>query len=229
MELHYSLTHDSLGRKIKPPAKPVYKKSERESPIRPYTPTPTGRFVFDEDYFFEKIVNIAKRFKLKLSYDVTDYDNECDCDLLMYKAHLTGKYNFELLLFDNTISIKPIGLNVHNCYVFSYSFEFLDDILSERKAHKYIYADRGFEQTFFYSDLSFNDMSDDEIFDIIEKIIEALYGATSMTYETAEAEDGRESFTFYLDAPDYYGYTETTEIGNFKFILNQENGGTENV
>lgn len=50
-----------------------------------------------------------------------------------------------------------------------------------------------------------------------------------MTYETDETEDGRESFTFYLNAPDYYGYTETTEIGTFKFILNQENGGTENV
>lgn len=169
LELQYSLTHDSLGRKIKPPAKPVYKKSEQESPIRPYIPTPTGRFVFYEDYFFEKMITISKHFKLKLSYDVTDYDNECDCDLQMYEVHLTGKYNFELLLLDNRISITPIGLNVHNYYEFSYSFDFLDDISNERKAHKHIYADRGFEQTFFYSDLSFNDMSDDEIFDIIEK------------------------------------------------------------
>lgn len=75
----------------------------------------------------------------------------------------------------------------------------------------------------------FDNLSDDEIFAIIEKIIEALYGAAYMTYETAESEDGKESFTFYLNAPDYYGYTETTEIGNFKFILNKDNGGDKNV
>lgn len=72
-------------------------------------------------------------------------------------------------------------------------------------------------------------MSDGKIFEIIEKIIEALYGAKSMKYETIEADDGKQSFIFYLDAPDYYGYSETTEIGNFKFILNKDNGGDKNV
>lgn len=132
---------------------------------------------------------------------------------------------FYLIIFDESISITPAYLHVHNYYKFSYNFELLDDNLSDKKARKYIRADRDFENTSFASSIMFNDMSDDEIFDIIEKIIEALYGVTSMTYETAEAEDGKESFTFYLDAPDYYGYTETTEIGNFKFILNKENGG----
>lgn len=230
-EFHYSLTHDSLGRKIKPLAESIYKKTEvaRNTPPLPYIPTPTGRFIFDEDFFFEKMIAIAKRFKLKLSYDVSDYDNEYDCDLCMYDAYLTGKNNFELFFCDNIISITPTDLNVHNCYKLSYSFELFDDCLSDKKAHKYIHADRDFEVNRFINDISVNDLSDDEIFDIIEKIIEALYGASFMEYETIEAEDGKESFIFYLDAPDYYGYSETTEIGNFKFILNKENGGNLNV
>lgn len=230
-EFHYSLTHDSLGRKIKPLAESIYKKTEvaRNTPPLPYIPTPTGRFIFDEDFFFEKMIAIAKRFKLKLSYDVSDYDNEYDCDLCMYDAYLTGKNNFELFFCDNIISITPTDLNVHNCYKLSYSFELFDDYLSDKKAHKYIHADRDFEVNRFINDISVNDLSDDEIFDIIEKIIEALYGASFMEYETIEAEDGKESFIFYLDAPDYYGYSETTEIGNFKFILNKENGGNLNV
>lgn len=226
-EFHYSLTHDSLGRKIKPPAEPIYKKTEvpRNAPP-PYIPTPTGRFVFDdEDFFFERMVNIANRFKLRFSYEVSDYDNEYDYDLRMYEVKLTGKYNFKLLFSDNMISIAPIGLNIHNYYTFDYSFELLDDYFYDKKAHKYIYADRGFSFYRFTSNIMLNDMSDGEIFDIVEKIIEALYGARSMKCETIEADDGKESFVFYLDAPDYYGYTETTEIGNFKFILNKENGG----
>ncbi|MDE6746101.1 MAG: hypothetical protein K2J72_05620 [Oscillospiraceae bacterium] len=92
----------------------------------------------------------------------------------------------------------------------------------------YTYSDDDFEHTIFSSDIFFDNLSDDEIFDIVEKIIETLYGARSMKYETIEADDGKEGFIFYLDAPDYYGYSETTEIGNFKFILNKENGGNQN-
>lgn len=237
LELHHSLTHDCMGRKIKPPAKPVYKKTDMgdgtvlqytpPSPPSSYDPRPPNRFVFDEDFFFDKMITIAKRFDLKLSYTASDsWDND---EVLWYKAALTGKYCFELSFSDDMISITPVGLNVHNCYDFSYSFELFDDDFSDIKSHKYTYEDRGFEFTGFPNDISVNDLSDDEIFDIVEKIIEALYGAVYMTYETAESEDGKESFTFYLDAPDYYGYSETTEIGNFKFILNKENGGDKNV
>lgn len=237
LELHHSLTHDCMGRKIKPPEKPVYKKAEKTemndgtvlhyTPPSSYAPTQPNRFVFDEDFFFNKMITIAKRFDLKLSYTVSNsWDND---EVLWYKAALAGKYYFELSFRDDMISITPVGLNVHNCYDFSYSFELFDDDFSDIKSHKYTYEDRGFEFTGFPNDISVNDLSDDEIFDIIEKIIDALYGAASMTYETAEAEDGKESFTFYLDAPDYYGCSETTEIGNFKFILNKENGGNQNV
>ncbi|MDE6709827.1 MAG: hypothetical protein K2J76_05000, partial [Oscillospiraceae bacterium] len=159
-------------------------------------------------------------------YEVSTYDNECDYDLLMYEAKLTGKYNFELLFLDNIISITPIDLNIHNYYNFSYSFELLDkNLRDDKEAYKYVNLDRGFEYTAFASDIIFNDLSDDEIFDTVEKIIEVFYGAISMDYEIITADDGKQSFIFYLDAPDYYGYTETTEIGNFKFILNKENGG----
>ena len=158
-ELHYSLTHDSLCRKIKPPAEPIYKKTEvaRNTPP-PYIPTPTGKFTFDEDFFFEKMIAIAKRFKLKLSYEVSDYDNEYDCDLCMYDAYLTGKNNFELSFCDNMISITPTDLNVHNCYKLSYSFELFDDCLSDKKAHKYIHADQDFEVNRFINDISVNDL-----------------------------------------------------------------------
>ena len=107
-EFYYSLTHDSLGCKIKPPAEPIYKKNEVawNTPPWSYIPTPTGRFVFDdEDFFFERMNNIANRLKLRLSYEVSAYDNEYDYDLLMYDAKLTGKYNFELSCCDNMISI----------------------------------------------------------------------------------------------------------------------------
>lgn len=236
-EFHYSLTHDSLGRKIKPSVEPIYKKTEAayntplsNTPPSPYIPTPTGRFVFDdEDFFFERMNNIAKRFKLRLDYGVSSYDTEYDEYLLMYEAKLTGKYSFALLFYDYMISITPIDLKIHNYYDFSYSFKLLDENLrDDKEAYKYVSLDRGFEYTAFASDIIFNDLSDDEIFDIIEKIIEVFYGANSMDYEIITADDGKESFIFYLDAPDYYGYTETTEIGNFKFILNKENGGNQN-
>lgn len=193
----------------------------------PYTPEHTGRFVFDEDFFFDKMITIAKRLDLKLSYEtLQSWDND---DVLWYEAVLNGKYNFELSFRDDMISIKPIGLNINIYY--GYSFEFFDDAFSEIKAHKYeciahkIHFDRDFEYTAFTSDIMFDDLSDDEIFNTVEKIIEVFYGANSMDYEIITADDGKQSFIFYLDAPDYYGYTETTEIGNFKFILNKENGG----
>lgn len=222
-ELHYSLTHDSLGRKIKSSAESVYKKTDVAN-----TPSSLGRFVFDEDFFLKKMRKIAERFDLKFSYEPSQsWDND---DVLWYDAALAGKNSYFKLSFrDDMISITPVGLNVHNYYTFSYDFELFDDAFSDVKSYKYIYDDRDFKLLRFTNNISFNDMSDDEIFDIIEKIIEALYGARFMEYETIEAKDGKESFIFYLDAPDYYGYTETTEIGNFKFILNKENGGNLNV
>ena len=91
------------------------------------------RFVFNEDFFFKKMMTIAKRFSLKLSYKVSpSWD---DNEVLWYEAVLTGKFNFELSFRDDMISITPIGLNIHKYY--SYSFEFFDDSFSELKAHKY--------------------------------------------------------------------------------------------
>lgn len=95
--LHHSLTHDCMGRKIKPPAKPVYKKTDmgdgtvlRYTPPSSHDPMPPNRFVFDEDFFFNKMITIAKRFDLKLSYTVSNsWDND---EILWYKAALAGKY-----------------------------------------------------------------------------------------------------------------------------------------
>lgn len=225
LELHHSLTHDCMGRKIKPPANPVYKKDT------PQDERPKGRFAFSEETILKNMGKIAERFKMEMS-------NKTDRDQYgtpyYFVVFLEGKYSFKIRIDDRCISIWACSLTSceqvkgknYSCY---YYFELLDDYLSSFKAQASTDYEYGYEDNIFASDLSFNDMSDNEIFDTVEKIIEALYGATSMTYETAESEDGKESFTFYLDAPDYYGYSETTEIGNFKFILNKENGGDKNV
>ncbi len=217
-EVYYSLTHDSLGNKIKPSAEPVYKKDVFRND------KPEGRFVFSEDTVCEKIGKIAECFKFDMKYNLS-------WDILEvpdYSISLIDKFwknSFKISISEDCISICSQLLYPYDHYDYKYSFEFYDDAFSEQKAHRYTHEDHDFEYTKFSSDMIFGDKSNDEIFDIIEKIIEALYGAKSMTYETAETEDGKESFTFYLDAPDYYGYTETTEIGNFKFILN---GGNQN-
>lgn len=62
LELHHSFTHDCMGRKIKPPAKPVYKKTVK------YVPSQNGRFLFSENTIREEIGKIAERFKLEMKY-----------------------------------------------------------------------------------------------------------------------------------------------------------------
>lgn len=221
--LHHSLTHDCMGRKIKPPAKPIYKKDV------PQNEKPKGRFVFSEEIFLKNMRKIAERFKMVMS-NITERDQYGTP--YYFVVYLDGNFSFKIRIDNRCISIWACDLtsyeqiNNKKHYKYNY-FHLLDDSLCSLKAQ--IDYDIDDIYIIFSSDIYFNDMSDDEIFDIIEKIIEALYGATSMTYETAEAKDGKENFTFYLDAPDYYGYTETTEIGNFKFIINKENGGDKNV
>lgn len=224
LELHHSLTHDCMGRKIKPPANSVYK-----NPVK-YVPSQNGRFLFSESTVREKIGKIAERFKLEMKYTL-ELDPLEIPDYIVFLTDKSEKNYFKINISDDCISIISKKLDSYDSiyYTFRYSFDFFDDAFGEQKAHKYTESDHDFEHIIFSSSIMFDNLSDDEIFAIIEKIIEALYGAAYMTYETAEAEDGKESFTFYLDAPDYYGYTETTEIGNFKFILNKENGGDKNV
>ena len=220
-EFHYSLTHDSLGRKIKPSVQPVYKKTAQEYKLH------KGRFVFSEDTVLEKMGKIAERFKLKMSYKIeldqfgTPY---------YFVVCFTGKCGFKIRIHNSGISILASSIiscewiNGKNYYCYYY-FELVDDSLSSFKAQLCTDYEYTYESNEFSSDIFFDNLSDDEIFDIVEKIIEALYGVKYMEYETIETDDGKESFIFYLDTPDYYGYTETTEIGNFKFILNKENGG----
>lgn len=225
LELHHSLTHDCMGRKITPPTKPVYKKDI------PRNDKPKGRFVFSEETVLKSMGKISERFKMKMS-------NKTERDQYgipyYFVVFLESKCSFKIRINDCCVSIWACSLTScehiksknYCCY---YYFELLDDSLSSFKAQICTDYEYSYEDNEFSSDISFNGMSDDKIFEIIEKIIEALYGAKSMKYETIESNDGKQSFIFYLDAPDYYGYSETTEIGNFKFILNNENGGNQNV
>lgn len=220
-EFHYSLTHDNLGRKIKSSAQPVYKKTTQEYK------SPKGRFIFSEDIINEKVGKIAERFKLEMSCKI---ERNQFGSLSYFVAFLDGNSSFKIRIHNRGISILAHSLiscefiNGKNYYCYYY-FELVDDSLSSFKAQRCTDYEYTYESNEFSSDIFFDNLSDNEIFDIVEKIIEALYGAKSMKYETIEADDGKESFIFYLDAPDYYGFSETTEIGNFKFILNKENGG----
>ncbi|MDE6599603.1 MAG: hypothetical protein K2K34_05935 [Oscillospiraceae bacterium] len=223
-EFHYSITHDSLGRKIKPSVQPVYKKTAQE-----YKP-PKGRFVFSEDTVLGKMGKIAERFKLEMTYKI---ERDQFGTPYHFVVCFAGKCGFKIRIHNRGISILAHSLiscefiNCKNCYHYYY-FELVDDSLDSFKAQMCTDYEYTYQSHEFSSDIFFDNLSDDEIFNIVEKIIEALYGARSMKYETTEADDGKESIIFYLDAPDYYGYTETTEIGNFKFILNKENGGNQN-
>ena len=221
-EFHYSITHDSLGRKIKPYNKELLPKKPEP---------PKFRFIFSEDTISDKMGKIAERFKLEMEYSLT-WMFYCLPNYHIKLSDKSSKNYFYITISGYIISINSSCLNfrAHNYYDFSYDFYLYDDSEEslKKKARMYTYSDDDFEHTIFSSDIFFDNLSDDEIFDIVEKIIETLYGARSMKYETIEADDGKEGFIFYLDAPDYYGYSETTEIGNFKFILNKENGGNQN-
>ncbi len=135
-----------------------------------------------------------------------------------------GKYGFIVEIDFGDISIRFADWDKK-------SFVLCDKSVGGFKAYMdeiYFYDEE--EDVVFPCEVSAEDLSDDEIFGIIEKIIDALYGARNVKYEVVDNHKifNRFNFIFYLDAPDYYGYTETTEIGNFKFILNKENGGNQN-
>lgn len=180
------------------------------------------RFAFSEETVNEKMGRIAERFKLRMYIEKRPYKllscSKSSSEIFMYRISLMGKYSFFVEIDFGDISIRFEDWDQKSFVLCDKSVggfrAYMDDI--------YFYDE---EDVVFPCEISAEDLSDDEIFDIVEKIIEAIYGANSMEYKIIKADDGNESFVFYLDAPDYYGYTETTEIGNFKFILNKENGG----
>ncbi|MBP1561026.1 MAG: hypothetical protein J6C96_07275 [Oscillospiraceae bacterium] len=218
-EFHYSMTHDCLGRKFDFGNKNISASNSKSE-------QPKSRFVFSEDTVREKMGKIAEHFKLKMKCKIT-WD---EFYLPIYHIVLAGKYNFKITISHCEISIYAPSLTSYSrlnddTYCYCNYFQLLDDSLDSFKAQRFTELVGGCEDIGFSSNIFFDNLSDDEIFSIIEKIMDALYGAASMKYETVESDNGKESFIFYLDAPDYYGYTETVTIGNFKFIIN---GGLEN-
>ncbi len=203
---YHSITHDCMGRKITPRAAPVQNICRKAEP-------PKGRFVFSEETVNKQISRIAERFKLNF---ITQHN--APYAFFYHYWYSSAKRQPVQITFRPAAIFIATSFNGFACW-----FKLPDDSVPEQKAKLSIDEDN--DAVIFSSDILFDKLSDDEIFGIIEKIIYALYGAADMKYDTAESEDGKKSFTFYLDAPDYYGYTETTEIGNFKFILNKENGG----
>lgn len=169
---------------------------------------------------------IAERFKLRMYIEKSQYKllscSKSSSEIFKYRISLMGKYSFIVEIDFGDISIRPADLAQK-----SFALCVCDKSVGGFRAYMddiYFYDE---EDVVFPCEISAEDLSDDEIFGIIEKIIDALYGARNVKYEVIDNHKifNRFNFTFYLDAPDYYGYTETTEIGNFKFILNKENGG----
>lgn len=192
---------------------------------------PKRRFNFTEDTVRENFGRIAEKYKLRKFIDVFNYE------ILPFGYDCTPKKGYNIKLYDhsNQNYIFSVYIRPHfMCFAshaIKYSFDFYDDFYRTNELN---FHDEDDEDDYVYfsflSEITLDTLSDKEIFDIIEKMIDIFYGVTSMSYESKELSLYRKyytpyEYTFYLDAPDYYGYTETTEIGNFKFILNKENGG----
>lgn len=195
---------------------------------------PKMRFNFKENAVREEFGKIAEK------YDLTADITVRRCEILPFGSDCSPKMEYIIYMYDGKKHYN-YGRKHHNyfhVYIQQDYIEFsapavcgdvfllLDDIA---RTNRFEILDES-----YVSEIVFDKLSDSEIFNIIERLVYVLYGAVGLKAEKREIDLYRKyytayEYTFYLDAPDYYGYTETTEIGNFKFILNKENGGTVNV
>lgn len=218
---HYAMTHMSVEEaeeimNTPPPAEFI-----------PAAKVPKMRFNFKEETVREAFGKIAERYKMDIRIDVQNYE------IFPFGYDHTPKKGYDIKLYCKRCLCFSVDIIQDGITFIAYGvrtkaiFLFLDDFARTNNIEIH-------NSEAFVNEMIFNDFSDGEIFDIIEKMIYVLFNVTDMTVEKTESSLYRRyytpyGYTFYLDAPDYYGYTETTEIGNFKFILNKENGGNPNV
>ena len=187
---------------------------------------PKMRFNFKEEAVREAFGKIAEKYKMTIYIDVQNYE------IIPFGNDCLPKKGYNIRFYDKRSKFVTVDIT-QDCIAFTTHktstkniFLFIDDFL--RTNHIKVH-----DGDIFANEIFFDELSDEEIFDIIEKMIYVLYNVTDITVEKTEKDLYRKHYTAYdyvfcLDAPDYYGYSETTEIGNFKFILNKENGGNQN-
>lgn len=215
---YYVMTHFSADEALE------YLNAPPETEYFPAPKSPKQRFNFKEEDVRAAFGKIAEKYKMSHYIDVQNYE------ILPFGYDCLTKKRYNIRFVSGhvifcTVSIFQEGITF-SAYNMSEpaKFLFLDDFSRTNN----LGIGNG---NIFVSEIFFDALSDEEIFGIIEKMIYVLYGVSEMSAEKTEKSLYRKYYTaydyvFYLDAPDYYGYTETTEIGNFKFILN---GGKQNV
>lgn len=188
---------------------------------------PKMRFNFKEETVRKAFGKITEKYKMTLYIDVQNYE------IIPFGHDCSPKKGYNIRFYDKRDKFVTVDI-IQDGITFSTHktneeeiFLFLDDFSRTNNIEIH-------DGDIFVNEIFFDELSDNEIFDILEKMIYIFYNVTNMSVEKTEKSLYRKYYTaydyvFYLDAPDYYGYSETTEIGNFKFILNNENGGNQNV
>lgn len=215
---YWALTHDSMEQKMEKLASYI--------PPVEYIPAPAMpkmRFNFKEYIVREAFISIAEKYKLQMTIEIQNFE------ILPFGADCSPKKGYYICLWDKRTHNNYFSVEIyHDAVIFGAPkatdchFIFADDIA---RTNYFKFADGN-----FICETEFNKLSDDEFFDIIEKLIDVMYGAVSIEAEKSEITLYRQhyqayNYIFHVDSPDYYGYTETVTIGNFKFIIN---GGLEN-
>ncbi len=214
---YWGLTHESAEQKLE-------KINSYVPPVEiiPAPKVPKTRFNFKEDIIQNSFNAIAEKYKYKIKIDVQNFE------ILPFGSDCSPKKGYRIILIDAqnpfTIYIRPECIEF--CKVFSSDNEFYFLFADDFARTNYL----GFSENTYICEMEFTNLSDNEIFDIIEKMIDTLYGASDIKVKKTESMLYRKhyqayDYTFYVDEPDYYGYTDTVTIGNFKFIIN---GGFNN-
>lgn len=209
---YWALTHESAEQKLE-------KFNSYVSPVEiiPAPKVPKTRFNFKEDVIQKAFGAIAKKYKYRIKIDVQNYE------ILPFGSDCSPKKGYRIILIDDknpfTIYIRPECIEF--CIGFSSDDEFYFLFADDFARTNYL----GFAENTYISEIEFANLSDNEIFEIIENMINVLYGATDIKVKKTESMLYRKhyqafDYTFHVDEPDYYGYTETVTIGNFKFIIN---------
>ncbi len=210
---YWALTHESTEQKLEkinsyiPPVEMI-----------PAPRVPKTRFNFKEDVVRNTIEAIAQKYKFKLIFNTQNYE------ILPFGHNCSPKKGYYICLWDKKTPINYFSIRIYpEIIIFDAPQVMGCKILLADDIARTNYL--GFAEDTAISETEFTALTDNEIFDIIEKMIDVLYGAVDIKVKKAESMLYRKyyqayDYTFHVDAPDYYGYTETVTIGNFKFIIN---------
>ena len=182
---------------------------------------PKYRFYFDEVTIRSRFAQVAEKYKLIL-------------DIKVKNVEIIGKspeksYNIKMCDSNNSfeISIVPCGIDFYREVSIQkyFLFSIYDDYVKENE-FDYDFSDDEKDENIeeFVYEAKINKLCNNEIFDIIEKLISVMYGAVKIEYEKTPTTRFSQKYQaydyiFYVSAPDNDN-SETVTIGNFKFIIN---------